>query len=476
MSSAALAWLLFEPLLAGTLAALLLVARRRWSRQAGPARWPGPAALAVASAGFLIEGMLAWLAAGTSTLAPLGLSLAISPVSRAGLLAANAVLLCALFLNWTEQDPNPRGTRSVWIIISASLVSCLLAGALLASERIVQVFALLGAAVAVLLALGSAGEPLEGHSDDELRSDLATALAGGLKQMSLATMGTGLLVVGALLLARYPFNLENRGLLQVGIGLLALGILVRAGIMPFAAASGDLTQSAPSTVLIALGAIAPTTLLAGLLMLGPVEGNLAGSASAAWLGAVGATLAGIRALRAAAQTKEGGDGRDRTSAWAALISMTFALQAGWALFGVLAASRSGATGAVLLAANMALAGVLLLLGRYSRIALVVGVISLLGLPPFGGFAGALLVAQAATNMSGVWLAVLLLGSLLTATAWLVAEVPGPEERGLPAGWLQVPVILVITLVAVQPGLFLAANALARDLSAWATTVPWLAGP
>ena len=55
-----------------------------------------------------------------------------------------------------------------------------------------------------------------------------------------------------------------------------------------------------------------------------------------------------------------------------------------------------------------------------RVGLVVGVASLLGLPPFGGFAGTLLVAQASVNVSGFWLAVMLLGSMLVAARWVTS--------------------------------------------------------
>jgi formate hydrogenlyase subunit 3/multisubunit Na+/H+ antiporter MnhD subunit len=101
-----------------------------------------------------------------------------------------------------------------------------------------------------------------------------------------------------------------------------------------------------------------------------------------------------------------------------------ALQVAWALFGVVSGSGQGTVGAALLAANLALT-VPLMLSRPPRLLMMAGAASLVGLPPFGGFPGTLLVAQAATNAGGVWLALLLLGSVLTAAAWLNYQVQGP---------------------------------------------------
>ena len=94
-----------------------------------------------------------------------------------------------------------------------------------------------------------------------------------------------------------------------------------------------------------------------------------------------------------------------------LIAMSAAAQAGWALFGVLSGSRMGATGAVMLGANLALAVPLLVVssqrangnveGPKSRLGIAIGAASLLGLPPFGGFTGTLMVAQGRHQYRGL---------------------------------------------------------------------------
>ena len=109
------------------------------------------------------------------------------------------------------------------------------------------------------------------------------------------------------------------------------------------------------------------------------------------LGAIGALLAGVRALAARmnwrsnvvlgeANGQEGArGGPSTTSVRALLIGASVALQTGWALFGALSGSRPGVVGATLLAANMALAVPLLLTGG-SRVGTAVGACSLLCLP------------------------------------------------------------------------------------------------
>ena len=171
--------------------------------------------------------------------------------------------------------------------------------------------------------------------------------------------------------------------------------------------------------------------------------------------------------------------------------MTVALSLGWAMFGVLSGSRAGAVGACLLAINMALAVPLLVASgevrnesaRLSAVGTAIGALSLLGLPPLGGVAGTLLLSQAAANLSGVWLAVLLLGSLMTAGAWLGwsartqddgVEVPARIQSA--RSLLSTPLLLlVLVLIAAQPVLFFAAGRIADALAAWAI-VPWTIGP
>ncbi|HYO48234.1 MAG TPA: hypothetical protein VEW94_00175, partial [Chloroflexia bacterium] len=172
------------------------------------------------------------------------------------------------------------------------------------------------------------------------------------------------------------------------------------------------------------------------------------------------------------------------------------LQLAWALFGVLSGSRSGATGAVLLVANLSLAVPLVVITsrdypgvsppnrRLLRLGLAVGAISLLGLPPFGGFTGTLQVAQAATNSNGLWLAMLLSGSALAAAAWLATGANAPESEQPPPDTTNITMrprltspipLLICILTAAQLALFLASGHISSILAAWAG-IPWITAP
>ena len=164
---------------------------------------------------------------------------------------------------------------------------------------------------------------------------------------------------------------------------------------------------------------------------------------------------------------------------AGLKAMTVAVAVSWAAFGVLSGSQMGAVGAVLIATNVALAAPLLLVG--GRWAVLVGAASLLGLPPFGGFEGALLVAQSAANAGGLWLALLLTGSALVGAAWLANrdEEWTPPAQDEDSDWRQRltdPILLLTLALAVaQVALFLVSAARLTPLLNWAT-VPWLTVP
>ncbi|MGA7731358.1 MAG: hypothetical protein WCD37_08800, partial [Chloroflexia bacterium] len=161
--------------------------------------------------------------------------------------------------------------------------------------------------------------------------------------------------------------------------------------------------------------------------------------------------------------------------------MTVAVAVSWAVYGVLSSSQTGAVGAMLVATNVALAVPLLLVG--GRWAVVVGVVSMLGLPPFGGFAGAMLVAQSAANAGGLWLALLLAGSGLVGGVWLAnrgQEWASPaiiEDRDRDWGqrFTDPIALLTVALAAAQVGLFLVGSSRLAPLMNWAT-VPWLSGP
>ncbi|HEX8600696.1 MAG TPA: hypothetical protein VF952_19540 [Chloroflexia bacterium] len=481
MGDTRLVWAIFLPLGAGLVSMLcwLLIWERSVPRKARP--WLELGALSAVCGGLLAEGLLLILAGGGASM--LDLQLELPPVSRAVLLAANVALLCAAFISWEELLHTGALLVPVpWVAWGACLASGLLAATLLVNEPLVRVLCLFGVGllVSALTLLQPRPEYVEDH---DARTVLALRVAGGLKHLVLSAIGTGLLIVGTLVVGRYAFSLENRTLLQTGLAVLAVGLSVRAGLMPFAASFTDMLRTVPGVSTLAFGAGVPAAIVLGLLLLSPIEGGSTRASSLAWLGAIGALLAGLRALHqvrnAQLQTPNH------------LVAMSVALSLGWALFGVLSGSRSGAVGACLLAINMALAVPLLVASgeirhvsaRLGAVGMTVGALSLLGLPLLGGAAGTLLLSQAAVNLSGVWLAVLLLGSFMVGGAWLSWLARAREDIGEPLARvegvrdvLSTPLLLLVcALVAAQPVLFFASGRITEVLATWAT-VPWTIGP
>jgi formate hydrogenlyase subunit 3/multisubunit Na+/H+ antiporter MnhD subunit len=382
--------------------------------------------LACVSAGLLLAMVVTLAAQGRVVFAGAGFEF--SPPTRLGLFVVNISLLCSLFVSWNS----PTRSDRQWNMWATAVTSGLLAGALLAQDGIVSILCLFGAALAVVLfgnyELRIANYESGNKEGDEERVLPAKRITGGLKHMSISVAGTGLLLVGVLLLSRYGLTLENKALLQLGVGLLSIGLLVRAGAMPFASANADLIDSSPGPAINLLGAATPAVILVGLLLLFPVDRSLLTGNSTAWIGAVAVLLAGVRALGVPLPDRTVASSDPNISVVPAeLVAATIAAQVGWALTGALTRSDAGAAGALLLSVNIALAVPLIIVcaGRvrkspFFRVGLMIGAASLLGLPPFGGFVGTLLVAQASVNLSGVWLTVLLLGSMLVAAKWLVS--------------------------------------------------------
>ena len=150
--------------------------------------------------------------------------------------------------------------------------------------------------------------------------------------------------------------------------------------------------------------------------------------------------------------------------------MTVALAAAWAVFGILSGWPEGREGAILVAANIALASPLLIIGSRShtgagaglpepvaRVALYAAAASLIGLPPFGGFPGTELIAQAGANSGGFWLIGLVLGSALVGASWLAAAGGNAPLRPGAVVWrarIADPALLIVLLLgAAQVALF-----------------------
>lgn len=459
MGDARLVWAIFAPWVAGLLAALCLLLRNERRVPAHVSRWLGVTALAMLCGGLLVEGPL--LMSATSDATVLGLRLGVQPLSRLGLLAANTSLLCAVFVAWSGAEDNDVLTfRAAWVAVGACLVSGLLAASLLVAAPLVQVLCLFAVGVAIA-GLAMLQIPLGYVAEDSERTLLALRLAAGLKYLATSALGTGLLIIGTLLLSRYGLSLENRGLLQAGLGLLSVGLVVRSGAMPFSAAFSDMARAAPGVAIMALGAGIPAVITLGLLLLSPFEGSVIHASPLAWLGVVAALLAGLRALYAGRA-----HGSPPEGLHSLLVAMSAALSLGWALFGALSGLEFGASGASLLAVNAAFAVPLLVASgalravnaRLYMLGTAVGALSLLGLPPFGGFGGTLMLAQVAANFDGVWLALLLLSSALVAGGWLTWASHAPPAAPTPPTNLRAILssplpILVCALIAAQFALF-----------------------
>lgn len=506
MNSAMLGWALAAPLAGGLVGAVLWLASRVKRADPQVAFWLDALALVFACAGIVASPLLVLLAENGAALSLLELQLSVSPIATIVLPFVCAPLLVALFVAWGDNENEPEhGAHPLLLLLGVTLSASVVSAALLVGERLVQALLLFVlAAIASVVAVARTLKAPADIEDREARSLLSMRLSGGLKFVALAVAATVLLLVGTALIDRYALSMEKRDLLQLGLSLLAVGLFVRVGAMPFSAHASDLLRATPPVAMMALGGGVAATIGVGLLILAPAEGRLVGAQQTAWIAALAVLLAGVRAIGVSDFGLRVNDQRVRYAArLPVLVAMSVAAQAGWALFGVLSGSRAGATGAILLAANVAMALPLLAVSsqgsgaggrgpasdaqqkvghQTSGAGLAVGAASLLGLPPFGGFVGTLLVGQAAVSISGFWLAVMLLGTLLVALAWLrgglaarasSAEEPAsPQSKGFAGA---TPALLIVVLIAAQLGLFVLTGPVTDALANW-TAAPWLSVP
>jgi NADH-quinone oxidoreductase subunit N len=443
---ATLVWALFSPLLGAAVAslALLLAWSPRWranARAVGALEW---ASLTAGLGGLAAQAALAWAARGATAQA-LDLTFHATPSGRLAIIAVDVALAAALVAGWVTSE------RRIHLHAYVASAGTLLAAAVLAEGRLEPVLLLFGGTLCAGALAGPAAAEFAG--EQAATAALAKRLAGALKQVSLGAIGTSLLVAGSLLLERYGLNMDNRSLLAIGLGLVWVGIATRISVAPFSGGPSDLIEAAPTSAVVLLGAVAPAAIVVGGRLLAPLGPRLAEVPEAARGAAL--AVAGLAVLLAGARAMDLARAEPRQRL-AVLIAAGVALQSAWALFGLFSGSPEGARGALLLAANIALGASLLVLASLagSRLGIFVGAVSLLGLPPFGGFPGALLVSQAAANAGGGWLAVLSAGTLFAATAW-VRDARGLlalEDGGQPvwARWA------TWALVAAQPAFMVAA--------------------
>ena len=444
--SAALVTVLVVPL-AGAVAALL--AGRRGAVAAGllTSALGVPAALALAGA--VLAGGMQRVAVGGWAV-PLGIELRADGLAAAMLLmtavigAGIAVYAWRYFGAAGHHDPHdlaagppgPAGKAApastqwlfwpVWLLAWGALNALYLSGDLF---NLYVTLELLGLAAVALVALAGAG-----------------AAAAALRYLLLALLGSMLYILGVELLyaAHQTMDLlQLRERLQPGLSvwlaaaLMTTGLLVKTAIFPLHFWLPPAHGSAPAPVSAALSAL---VVKAGFYLLARLWLDLFGALPGAGvvpalLGALGACAVlwgGVQALR---QTR-----------LKAMIAYSTVAQLGYLMMALPLAGGAGAAGAaggamhaaVLLAASHAAAkasmfmcaGSLLAAYGHDRIdamagfgsrlpitatAFALAALSLVGLPPTGGFVGKFALVEAAVRAGAWWaVAVVLAGSLLAA--------------------------------------------------------------
>lgn len=445
--SAALVTVLVVPL-AGAVAALL--AGRRGAAAAGLLTCALAVAAAFALAAAVLAGGMQRVAVGGWAV-PLGIELRADGLATAMLLMTAVIGAGIAVYAWryfgaaahhAQHDPHdlPAGPSApaaaastqwlfwpVWLLAWGALNALYLSGDLF---NLYVTLELLGLAAVALVALAGAG-----------------AAAAALRYLLFALLGSMLYILGVELLyaAHQTMDLlQLRERLQPGLSvwlaaaLMTAGLLVKTAIFPLHFWLPPAHGSAPtpvSAVLSALVVKAGFYLLARLWL--DLFGTLPGaSVVPALLGALGALAVlwgGVQALR---QTR-----------LKAMIAYSTVAQLGYLMIALPLAGGAGATGgaaggamhaAVLLAASHAAAkasmfmcaGSLLAAYGHDRIdamagfgtrlpitatAFALAALSLIGLPPTGGFVGKFALIEAAVRAGAWWaVAVVLAGSLLSA--------------------------------------------------------------
>lgn len=449
--SAALVTVLVVPL-AGAVAALL--AGRRGAVAAGLLTSALGVAAAFALAGAVLAGGMQRVAVGGWAV-PLGIELRADGLAAAMLLitavigAGIAVYAWRYFGAAGPHDPHvfAAGTRGpageaapastqwlfwpVWLLAWGALNALYLSGDLF---NLYVTLELLGLAAVALVALAGAG-----------------AAAAALRYLLLALLGSMLYILGVELLyaAHQTMDLlQLRERLQPGLSvwlaaaLMTAGLLVKTAIFPLHFWLPPAHGSAPAPVSAALSAL---VVKAGFYLLARLWLDLFGALPGAGvvpalLGALGACAVlwgGVQALR---QTR-----------LKAMIAYSTVAQLGYLMIALLLASGAGeaAAGAesgamhaaVLLAASHAAAkasmfmcaGSLLAAYGHDRIdamagfgahlpitatAFALSALSLVGLPPTGGFVGKFALIEAAVRAGAWWAAAVVLAGSLLAAAFL----------------------------------------------------------
>jgi NADH:ubiquinone oxidoreductase subunit 4 (subunit M) len=449
--------------------------------------------------------LAAWLAAPEIEVTLLGLAYRLDPPRR---LAGVALVGGVLALLWLDRLVG-RGRKFAAVSLTVAGTG---AGVLLVQDVRAGAVLLLGASAAALFAL--LDQPLTAAGADRglgafpiLPRPAAAgaalppppALAAALKYLALMVLAAVAFIVAFVLLDRYRLEPEQDVRLRLVLGFLAVGLGLRLGVAPLHAWVTDLCAATPpAAALLVLGLINTITVffaaqvLAGAPMI--VLANPLGRDLLLGGSALGVILAGVLAWSPAVH-----------SDLRRLVGVALIGQVGFTLFGLASGSRAGFGGSVT-GTVAAQGGALLALGAAGLIAdrlgtadpaalpglgrrapgvtlaLLVGLGLLLGAPPLAGFAGRVLVFQAAAQQGPGWPWVAALGVGLAGLAGGIVRALVPlwtrqpdASRAIPAPSRSAHVWFgVLALLALAGGLYPAP--LIALAAQWAGGIAYLISP
>jgi formate hydrogenlyase subunit 3/multisubunit Na+/H+ antiporter MnhD subunit len=346
-------------------------------------------------------------------------------------------LLAALAFLCTLRLPHGESFVPVWLL-ALSLVSTIL----VLQDPFIITLLLVGAGMAVVLAL------VDLPTGASALVDQATLIAA-LKYLVLTVIAGVLIYLGLVLADIFePGDLPGRlSPAKLILALLAAGFAIRLAVIPFHAWLPDFVDTAaPMVSALTVTVLNATSVLVliGAFQLFPVLiiENAVGTRVLMVLGVTSCALGGLMALI---------QQRPRR-----LLAYLLAAESGFVLFGLASTSTAGLAGAVFATFNQALVGMLLFVGlalleqpdgrpgRLHRdllrrwpvagVCFLGGGMGLLGIPPFSGFVGKMLLFQAAAAQGWFFLTMLLLGTVLGTLAlarFARARLLGPSENEPP---------------------------------------------
>jgi formate hydrogenlyase subunit 3/multisubunit Na+/H+ antiporter MnhD subunit len=372
----------------------------------------------------------------------LGLTLNLDPLGRLFLLTFLAVGALAFLATWNV----PHGEN--FVPIALMIIGLVGTTLLLLQEQYIASL-LLGStglmAVLAIVDLPTGSTALVGR----------TTIATALKYLVLMLVAGVITYLAFVLVGIYrPGDTPGRASpAQLILALIVVGFGLRLAIVPFHSWLPDLAEdAAPMTSVLIIAVINAATLLFLIesiqFFFYPIEviGGAENTRGTLLLMAIGVATALLGGLLALAQA-----GMRRT------VGYLIVYNAGMILFGLATLDSLGVTGALFEALNQTIIVLLLFLsigllerpdGRPPNVVrrdllwrwpvagagLLGGGLALLGLPPFNGFAGKLLLYEAASRRGGPYLALLLLATALALLALvrLARErLLGPSEADAP---------------------------------------------